>query len=796
MSIQYMYKMKILHLSITIISSMILIFSTNTIFAYDQTTTDYGGGLLRTIPSTYPSQITVNNQTMDYQIDGGTLKSVKFNPVLPALDITIDSTSGGIITLNIPRNLIDSKDRFANDAPFVVTKNGKEVLPVKEQWLDYSRAIILNFDQGTSVFEIVGTGVSHLTVPQMQPLIKIINPDPHTKDLFGSSIAAVNGTIIIGTPNAMSSNNTRGGVVYLFDGTGKHLLTISDPDDADGDQFGYAVTSLESKIVVGAPNAFSNGIQCGKVYLFDLQGRLLQTITDPDPHKQDLFGYSLAASQDRIIVGSPSHINNKIQSGSVYVFDSSGNKLLGMTNPDKENADLFGFSMVQIGNKIAVGAPNNNHGALQAGSVFVFDAKSGNLVLTLRNPSPDNRTDPNTGSDQFGFSLANANGLLVVGERGGDIKQIANGQVQYETDQSGNVRIYDITNDKMIQTIDDPHPVQNNNFGISVSAYGNKILIGMDHDDTQGYDAGSAFLYDINGNMIQEIQNPTPTPVTSETMGNYFGSSVLLLKNDMVIGSPGDNTGATNAGAVYMIQNNTISVTHPSLSTPLKQFKSGILASDVQCAQGLELVLKAEDGSPACVKFSTAESLIKHGWASSESGISSDGQRTYIIQDSSASSKTSIINNTSCNTPYLQSDSGMAVLYMPTNSTGKICVRYYNLNNTPAGVGIRIFEENNMTQNASDITTWASNSTLQGNENTTISYFIKTGNKAGFYGLSLFCGGMPFAVGYDANSTLVSSDFSGLEGIMHACPSQGYEYHIEGVEGIGIRYIHNSSNLP
>ena len=595
---------------------MVLIFSTSTIFAYDQTTTDYGGGLLRTIPSTYPYQVIVNNQTVEYHIDGGTLKSVKFNSVLPALDITIDSSNGGIMILNIPRTLIDSKDRFANDTPFVVAKNGKEVLPVNEQWSDYARAIVLNFDQGTSVFEIVGTGVGHMTMPPMQPVIKITNPDPHTKDLFGLSIAASNGTIIIGAPNAISTNNTRGGVVYLFDGTGKHLLTISDPDGNDGDQFGFAVASFGSKIVVGAPNAFSNGIQCGKVYLFDLEGRLLQTITDPDPYTQDLFGYSLAVSQDHIMIGSPSHINNKVQSGSAYVFDSSGNKLLVMTNPDNENADLFGFSLVQIGNQIAVGAPNSNHGALQAGSIFVFDAKSGNLTLALRNPSPDNRTEPNTGSDQFGFSLANANGFLAVGERGGDIKQVVNGQVQYETDQSGNVRIYDLTNDKMIQTIDDPHPVQNNNFGVSVNAYGNKILIGMDHDDTQGYDAGSAFLYDITGNMIHEIQNPTPTPVVSETMGNYFGSSVLLLKDDMVIGSPGDNTGATNAGAVYVIQNNTTFVTHSSLSTPLQQFKSGIPASAVQCTQGLELVLKVEDGSPACVKPDSVTALIEHGWAS------------------------------------------------------------------------------------------------------------------------------------------------------------------------------------
>src|SRR5574337_357065 len=236
------------------------------------------------------------------------------------------------------------------------------------------------------------------------------------------------------------------------------------------------------------------------------------------------------------------------------------------------------------------------------------------------------------------------------------------------------------------------------------------------------------------------------------------------------------------------VQNDSKPQVSTGIESPLKQFESGITASDVQCIQGLELVIKVEDGSPACVKFSTAESLIKHGWASSESGISSDGQRTYVIQDSSAASKTRMINNTSCNTPYLRSDSDITVLYMPTNSTGKICVQYYNLNNTPVGVGIRIFEENNMTQNAPDIITWASNNTLQGNENTTISYFIKTGNKAGFYGLSMFCGGIPFAVGYDANSTITAKDFSALERVIH-CPAQSYSYTIEGVEGIGIRYI-------
>src|SRR2546428_6485897 len=43
------------------------------------------------------------------------------------------------------------------------------------------------------------------------------------------------------------------------------------------------------------------------------------------------------------------------------------------------------------------------------------------------------------------------------------------------------------------------------------------------------------------------------------------------------------------------------------LQSPLKQFKSGIAANDIKCEQGLQLVIKAEDGSPACVKLDTAQ---------------------------------------------------------------------------------------------------------------------------------------------------------------------------------------------
>jgi hypothetical protein len=63
---------------------------------------------------------------------------------------------------------------------------------------------------------------------------------------------------------------------------------------------------------------------------------------------------------------------------------------------------------------------------------------------------------------------------------------------------------------------------------------------------------------------------------------------------------------------------NPTSQTIPVISSPLKQFKSGIAAQDVTCKEGLQLVIKAKDSSPACVQSSTAAKLVTLGWAKSQ----------------------------------------------------------------------------------------------------------------------------------------------------------------------------------
>lgn len=48
--------------------------------------------------------------------------------------------------------------------------------------------------------------------------------------------------------------------------------------------------------------------------------------------------------------------------------------------------------------------------------------------------------------------------------------------------------------------------------------------------------------------------------------------------------------------------------------SPKKQIKLGVEPAAVKCREGLYLVLKYSDETPACVKESTAEILYERGW--------------------------------------------------------------------------------------------------------------------------------------------------------------------------------------
>ena len=96
---------------------------------------------------------------IDYTIRGGTVKNMLVDTEIFALIVVIESESDGSITLDLPRNSIDAKKNDDTDDSFLVFIDGAEVRPEETSTTQTSRVLKIEFEEGDSDIEIIGTFV-------------------------------------------------------------------------------------------------------------------------------------------------------------------------------------------------------------------------------------------------------------------------------------------------------------------------------------------------------------------------------------------------------------------------------------------------------------------------------------------------------------------------------------------------------------------------------------------------------------------------------------------------------------
>jgi len=93
-------------------------------------------------------------------------------------------------------------------------------------------------------------------------------------------------------------------------------------------------------------------------------------------------------------------------------------------------------------------------------------------------------------------------------------------------------------------------------------------------------------------------------------------AGIILLPLTITVNASMEDMTKNSIANVHSMKVNVMA--NGSLESPLKQFKSGTLNHDIKCNNRLVLVLKFEDGHPACVKPLTANALAKRGWIISD----------------------------------------------------------------------------------------------------------------------------------------------------------------------------------
>ena len=208
------------------------------------------------------------------------------------------------------------------------------------------------------------------------------------------------------------------------------------------DQFGYSVSVDGNYAIVGAyAEDDAGGTDSGKAYIFDVTtGSLLHTLHNPNAYStsaNDYFGYSVAISGNRVVVGAHNEGDSAggYYSGKVYIFDvNTGGLLTTLSNPNAYGTpvnDNFGSSVAISGNRVVVGAyREDDAGGTDSGKVYIFDATTGSLLHTLNNPNAYGAS----ASDNFGSSVAISGNRVAVGAYRED----------YLGSDSGSVYVYQI----------------------------------------------------------------------------------------------------------------------------------------------------------------------------------------------------------------------------------------------------------------------------------------------------------------------------------------------------------------
>ena len=96
---------------------------------------------------------------VNYTIKGGTVKNMVVDSDIFAIIVQIDTTDEGSITLDLPREFIGAEKQNGKDDTFIILIDGIEVLYQESIVQTNSRVITVNFEEGDSDIEIIGTYV-------------------------------------------------------------------------------------------------------------------------------------------------------------------------------------------------------------------------------------------------------------------------------------------------------------------------------------------------------------------------------------------------------------------------------------------------------------------------------------------------------------------------------------------------------------------------------------------------------------------------------------------------------------
>ena len=356
---------------------------------------------------------------------------------------------------------------------------------------------------------------------------------------FGSGVSRDGDILAIGVP---ADDANRKGAVYIvtdhnsdgdFTDSGTTVRKVNDSVAgitlSNYDNFGRSVYLSGDTLVVGATGYSSYR---GKVYIItdtdsdndwtDGAAGAVQVIASGAPSGMtlstaDYFGSSVYLRDDLLFVGANGDDTGGSERGTVYVitdhdddgvFNDSGTTVSEINNGHSgitlTDSDYFGSSLALYGGVLAVGTPNDDSGGTDRGAVFLLTdhddddswTDSGTTVTKIHTTLRDGTgTHTIANGSKIGGSLALFGNRLFIGARAassnqGEVYLLADTDNDQDWTDSGTTltHLHNLTG---IYTLD-----SGDQYGSSLHAGPDSIIIGAMHDDDGVSNAGAVYVYD------------------------------------------------------------------------------------------------------------------------------------------------------------------------------------------------------------------------------------------------------------------------------------------------------------
>lgn len=330
-------------------------------------------------------------------------------------------------------------------------------------------------------------------------------------------------------------------------------------------EFGHAVAIDGQTLVVGTWVHGGN-----RAYVFEREGdtwsekAILKSVIEED---FDRFGTAVAISGDTIAIGAPCDGKYDASStndpnscyGAVYIFTRTGStwsQQAYLKASNRESHDFFGSSIALDGDTLVVGTeledgdgsdPNDNSKPWSgAAYVFTRTGTSWSQQAYLKASSPE-------AEDFFGKQVRISGDTIAISAW----ETISSRSSQpYNTDPTvGTVYIFQRNGTSWTQqaALKVPNKAIRTWFGLSIALDNNTLAVGGYEQTTNSiYFDGidSVYIFERNGNTwSQQAQ----LKASNNTPGDFFGDSVAISGDRVVVGAPLRPSDNTNLDEYYRL---------------------------------------------------------------------------------------------------------------------------------------------------------------------------------------------------------------------------------------------------